>query len=474
MVFVKIFLFIFLVSCSNLTSVNNRDVASKDSSGSNCHDAVEKIYDDESTGLSQWLSNSSKKTDVKSYQKKVLDLNLSIEEKILLKKELVKAPNNIRDIKKLYLYLLWSRRFFKEKRLKAIKEVAFLYNDEQPSDYIKKFQKSQKNFKKDKEKKIEKFKKSNPKRDLTKISKELDVKQEMRYLCRSTELNNANKQALKRYMKFVLFAAPISTTTTFTFANREELVDGIEERDEKVIKGWFAKLGYEVVIMSALNILLSKFIAEPTGGYFSKVIKSMMSESIFITTDASLYNVLFKPSNDVLNLKYDEIINSDEYQKMLRDLHKIVEKKTNYQLLKEKVFSGVLSFFGKEYNGYDISDLVKENISKEDLEKEEVKDAILKALALSIYLESREESGNVMQDLIRTGSKGEDRFLFFVQVAPIYHSLNVAVAGMIYYNLCINHANPTRGFANAALIYSLWSFGYNFFEYGLREYQIGQ
>ena len=181
MVFVKIFLFIFLVSCSNLTSVNNRDVASKDSSGSNCHDAVEKIYDDESTSLSQWLSNSSNTPEVKSYQKKVLDLNLSIEEKILLKKELGKAPNNIRDIKKLYLYLLWSRRFFKEKRLKAIKEVAFLYNDEQPSDYIKKFQKSQKNFKKDKEKKIEKLKKSNPKRDLTKISKELDVKQEMRY-----------------------------------------------------------------------------------------------------------------------------------------------------------------------------------------------------------------------------------------------------------------------------------------------------
>lgn len=474
MVFIKIFLFIFLVSCSKLTGVNHRDPASEKKSDFNCHSAVEKIHDDESINLTKWFFKSSKAKNLKEYQEKVIDLNLSVEEKILLKQTLEHAPNNLKDMKSLYLYLLWSRRYFKEKRLKAIGEAALLLNNDTTGDYVKKFKKSQEKFISDKTKKIEKIKKSKPKSDFTKIAKELDVKQEMRYLCRSTELNNANKEALKRYMKFVLFAAPISTTTTFTFANREELMDGIEQRDEQVIKGWFAKLGYEVVIMSALNILLSKFIAEPTGGYFSKVVKSMMSESLFITTDATLYNVLFKPSNDVLNLKYEEIISSDDYQKMLKDLEKIVEKKTNYQILKEKIFNGVLSFFGKKSNGYEISDLVKDEISKEELQKEEVKDAILKALALSLYFESREESGNIMQDMIRTGSKGEDRFLFFMQVAPIYHSLNVAVAGMIYYNLCINHMNPTKGFANAALMYSLWSFGYNFFEYGLREYQIGQ
>jgi hypothetical protein len=394
-------------------------------------------------------------------------------------------PKTKKKQEELFLYLSYANSFHPKKKEMVIGDLGHVKRgSRKKSTYYKKFLDSRSKFRRFEQKESRKIMKNlHSSTDLSKKEIIKSAKKEalisrkefenLSYACHAKVKTSANSLASKRFQKFALVVTPISTASMFTFANREDLKEALSEEDNEKIADWSKRLGYEIVLMSALNMVLSKIMSEPTGSYFSKVWKGAASDISMISADSVIYEKVFAASDVELQNRFENIKNSPEYKKMLNDLELIVSKENTYKQYKNALFSSVKNVIGLETNNSKLKiDLSK--LTKEELDKPEVKNDVLKAITMQMYEEDRGEKDDALSTLIHTGTKGEDRLFFFMEVAPIYHSINVGIGALIYNTICMGKNNPAKAFRNAALIYAGWSFSYNLFEFSARQHQIGQ
>ncbi len=449
---------------------------------------VDDISEENLEKLNLWIDNSvSDRTESEVLRNKFSTLPMSNDEFTILFKEYKKFPKSSKKRQELFYYLSWASSFHKKKRLEVLNNLGFVERQKsRESKIYRNFLKSRQKFSKIEKlefekasKKLKKDKSLSPDeiniqaRQLAKKAKENF--EQLSYSCSAKVKTDDNSLASTRFQKFAMIVTPISTASMFTYANYDELKDAITAEDKDRIYDWTKKLGYEVVLMSALNMVLAKVMSEPTGSYFSKVWKGAASDIAFIKLDSIIYGKLFSASDEQMESKFSLLKSNDDYKQMLAEMQILLDKKSVYQKFKEDLFLSVQKvapFIGQQDNENSLVDLSQ--VSKEEMEKSEVKDAILKAIALQMYIEDKNENGDALSTLIHTGDKGEDRMLFFLEVAPIYHSINVGVAALIYNTICMSKNDPAAGFRKAAIIYAAWSFGYNLFEFGARQHQIGQ
>ena len=433
-----------------------------------------------------WI-NLSGLTTKKSVEihKKFSELPFSDEHFKLIIQKHGSFPKSSKKRDELFLYLSYANSFHSKKKQLVLEELSFVKRGRKAdSVYYKIFLDSRSKFRRYEQKekiKIMKMLHKNTdlnKREIIKKAKKeaLSNRREfesLSYACSAKVKTSANSLASKRFQKFALVVTPISTASMFTFANREDLKEALNEEDSEKLKDWSKRLGYEIVLMSALNMVLSKIMSEPSGSYFSKVWKGAASDISLISADSVIYEKVFGASDSELNVKFDKIKESPDYKMMLIDLEKIVSKKNTYQSYKNSLYSSVKDVIGLEDSNLDAK-IDLSSLTKEELEDPKARDAVLKAITLQMYEEDRGVKDDALSTLIHTGSKGEDRLFFFMEVAPIYHSINVGIGAMIYSTICMGKNNPAKAFRNAALIYAGWSFSYNLFEFSTRQHQIGQ
>jgi hypothetical protein len=448
--------------------------------------AVEEITDINTRRVKDWIASSGmSKIETEEFTQKFLKLPLSEAQYSLLLKEYDEFPKSKKKAEELVYYLSWASSFHEKKKLEALTHLKFVKEQRgRDSTVYRKFLKSRQKFKKYENKKFEKFYKELEKTENTsgdeliqlarhKAREARESFEKLSYSCSAKVKTDDNALASARFQKFAMVVAPISTASMFTIANHEEFVDAYNIGDHEKMQTWVKKLGYEVVLMSGLNMILAKVMSEPTGTYFSKVWKGVLSDTAFISLDSLIYGKIFSASNEKLEQRFDQLKSDPEYHKMLAEMDVLLEKGNAYQEFKDKMFDQVRKVLPLgEKDSDSLIDLSE--ISKDDMEKPEVKNAILKAITIQMYEEDKGVEEDALASLIHTGSKGEDRFFFFMEVAPLYHSLNVGVAALIYNTICMGRDNPAKAFRNAAMIYAAWSFGYNFFEFSARQHQIGQ
>jgi len=452
--------------------------------------SVDKVTDETYEKIYYWISTSGHSTEAtKKLHGKFKNLPLSDKQFKLILNEYDHFPKTQKKAEELFYYLSYATSFHEKRKLQVLSDLKFVKNGRKnKSKRYDDFLKSRDKFKKYELKELEKIKlKYKLDTDLSDLKiqrlakKEAKVAREsfenLSYACHAKVKTADNAIASKRFQKFALVVTPISTASMFTFANREELADAYNKEDQERMNTWFKKLGYEVVLMSTLNMILAKIMSEPTGSYFSKVWKGAVSDISLIKVDSIIYEKVFSASEADLQKKFDNLKNNPEYKKMLVELDEMLNKGNAYQEFKDNMFNTVKSVlsFGKNEGEAKIDtkiDLTK--FSKEELEDPQVKDAILKAITIQMYEEDKGPEGDALASLIHTGNKGEDRMFFFMEVAPIYHTINVGVAALIYNTICMGKNNPAKAFRHAAMIYAAWSFGYNLFEFSSRQHQIGQ
>lgn len=450
--------------------------------------SVESLTSITNEKLYYWINVAGHSTDkTKNLHEKFINLPLSEDQFQMVLREYDHFPKTTKKTEELYFYLSYASSFHEKKKLKVLNDLKFVKTGRSKnSKEYQKFLKSREKFKNYETKKIEsltkKYKKDSSlsEKQVGKLAKkEAKVAREnfenLSYACSAKVKTADNAIASKRFQKFALVVTPISTASMFTFANREELAEAIKEEDQEKMNTWVKKLGYEVVLMSALNMILAKIMSEPTGSYFSKVWKGAASDLSLIKVDSMIYGKIFSASDEDLTKRFDELKSNPEYKNMLKEMNTVLEKGNAYQSFKDNMYNtvkGVIPFMDLEPKVESKIDLTQ--FSKEELEDPKVKDAILKAITIQMYEEDKGVEEDALASLIHTGDKGEDRMFFFMEVAPIYHSINVGIGALIYQTICMGKNNPSKAFRNAAMIYAGWSFGYNLFEFSARQHQIGQ
>ncbi|WP_127715918.1 hypothetical protein [Halobacteriovorax sp. HLS] len=447
--------------------------------------SVESTSVETKEAIYSWIHDSNRTSEqIISLHKEFSSLPFSNEQfgKIISLYPSFPKTNKKKD--ELYLYLSYANSFHAKEKERVLDDLRFVKTGKsKKSKYYKKFKNSRKKFSKFEDKQYSKLvtelesegKYSSEQVKRISRSKAVQARKEfenLSYACSAKVETTDNAVAGVRFQKFALVVTPISTASMFTYANREELMNSLEEDDNERLQTWMKKLGYEVVLMSTLNMILSKIMAEPTGSYFSKVWKGASSDLGLIKVDALIYDRIFAASDDALLKRFNTLKDSEDYQKMLVDLNEILSKENTYQNFKRNIYNSLASMLNLSTEKDELIDISK--LSIEELEDPKARDAVLKAITMQMYEEDKNEKDDALATLIHTGNKGEDRLFFFTEVAPIYHSINVGVAALIYNTICMGKNNPAKAFRNAALIYAAWSFSYNLFEFSARQHQIGQ
>lgn len=448
--------------------------------------AVLPLSDVTKESIYYWINISGLSTKkTVELHKQFSELPFNNEQFIKIMKKHGAFPKSNKKRDELFLYLSYANSFHAKKKELVIDDLKYVKSGRKKNSiYYKKFLESRSKFRtyEQKESKRIMFKLSKT----TELSKKEIIKrarkealfsrkefESLSYACNAKVKTSANSLASKRFQKFALVVTPISTATMFTFANREDLKDALSEEDNEKILDWSKRLGYEIVLMSALNMVLSKIMSEPTGSYFSKVWKGAASDISLISADSVIYEKVFAASDSDLQEKYSKIKGSKDYNEMLADLERIVSRENTYQSYKNALFDSVKNIIGIESEDMN-SKIDLSKVTKEEMDDPKVRDAILKAVTIQMYEEDKGTKDDALASLIHTGSKGEDRLFFFMEVAPIYHSINVGIGALIYSTICMGKNTPAKAFRNAALIYAGWSFSYNLFEFSARQHQIGQ
>lgn len=302
------------------------------------------------------------------------------------------------------------------------------------------------------------------------------------FSCSSKSVNPERLRTSKSFTRTILGAGFLSSTSGYTFANYEALIDSYKREDSKDVLEWFSKLGYDISMAIVINYVVSKVISNSGTTYLKKLLLNYSGTSAVLFTEIYSFNYLMsffedddksKRLENIFNIKDEK-----EFKERMEQLNELFDKIGFYRKFELYVKEYYLNLIKKEDGVINISKKYNlENITKKDLENPEVVSLIMEALAAEVYAKSRlgeemQEPDGYLDGLIYSGSGGSDRVFFYQGTMFIYHSLNFFVASEIYRQICLNQANPLKASFLGGAVHVFWSFLYNFIEYPLRTKMI--
>jgi hypothetical protein len=264
------------------------------------------------------------------------------------------------------------------------------------------------------------------------------------YACESRTLTPEIQLAAKKYTALTLAIGTSTAAYGFYGTNKDKLVEHKSE--------FFGKLSYEIV----MNFLLSKISAgmasSAAGGFTKRYIDGNISSAKIGLIDTLVYSQYFGMSEDEARLKVEAITHDKDAMKDLQLLDGYIDKTG----LIKKFQDGLVDNYRKILNSPQKELLLgapskKEidnfsQLSKEDLEKPELKEKLVKAVLLEM------NSGS-LSGLLKSGDKGIDRWVNDrVWNATLGIPRGIAVGVGLLQVLCLGEKNPILSLGLATTI----------------------
>lgn len=427
--------------------------------------------------LWEWLQ-SHVQEDHARYYSDFLKFNFTDDETALVTKNLSQGELGQDRIN----YLVWATGQLPKKRERALKELA-MWNEPEQTVELKKFLKARNKFDRWEEKRLARLVKQEGEgadQSLLKSQarRERNQYERLKYACSAKVPNSDNASAGKNFRRFIMTVGPVSVVAGYTVANWDELRSAwqeMQEGDGAALKSWFKHLGYDVSIGMILNYTIGRIFSEPTGTYFQKIVRGYRADTMLGVVDMFTYNAVFPKDDEEMQKRFEELKKDPEFEKNMKLLQKRLDEIGFVSRFKSTVIGMVKDMLGRG-ESFQLPEAGLLALTPADLDRPEVQKVVMQAIAAQIYEEERygAETPEWPETIIRTGEGGSDRLFFYAGVGPLYHAVNIAIGSRIYQTICMGKDNLPRAFAKAAAMHTIWAFGYNMFEFPLRNTLIGQ
>lgn len=479
--------FLFLLGCSS-SIVGNRSPSSKLDSRS-CHTIIrqisrlEKVSTETKTTneskalLWEWLQNQEHVDFVDSYTD-ILKMNLNNDEVQIITKALGEGELKTDRMN----YILWSSGQLPKKRARAFKELAS-WDQPDSTRELKKFLKARKKFDQWEEARFQKLIKDagndgNAPALKAQAKKQREAYERLKYACSAKVPNSDNMSAGKNFKRFIMTVGPISVVAGYTVANWQELKDSIAQMQEgegAALGGWFKQLGYDLSIGLILNYTLGRIFSEPTGTYLQKASKGYLADLGLGVADMFAYNLVFPKDNKEIESRFESLKTDPNFKQNMELLQKRLDE-IGFMVKFKSTVIGMVKDMISRGERFELPEAGLMSLTQADLDRPEIQKIVLKAIAAQLYEEARYGANppEWPADIIHSGEGGSDRFFFYAGVGPFYHLVNIAIGTRIYQTICMGKDNLGRAFGKAAVMHTIWAFGYNLFEFPLRSNLIGQ
>lgn len=383
--------------------------------------------------------------------------------------ELHSIPNDPKAIKRLEDFIEYSQTLFPKQREKLLALAPKLFDDEifQGDKAFKGFRKRLATFDKyenlEIEKAAKKLRKENPKlnqkqalKKAKKASKEsIDKWRKLYNGCHTKGLTKEHKQGAKFFTYFTISIAAGSSGIFYTASNWNE--------EDFGSSSFFGKLGYEMLGDAVWATMASYIFKDPTGGFVEKSVKMYLADNVLVMVDGFTWEQLFGEGEADAQEKIEELKKNPEFQQELLKLVKLLEREKFMDKVKENFASALASVMDNPPEDMNID---WESITKEDLEKDEVQEALIEAALMEMY-----ESDTGAMSL---GSYGADRWAFYTGIGLPFMFLDTAISSKIYHTMCMAPANPKKAVLMSSLIFTAYSVFYDTIAYPMRKHLINQ
>lgn len=376
------------------------------------------------------------------------DLNLR---ELKVFRENFKTPQTKQGWKDLQEYLTYSNALRDKKKLKALEEVRNLVEGKQ-GQYTKKFRSLQKSVNQYKDKQYRKqLKKISKTEKNGAVAKRLareeaermtEVYSHLKYACRSAKPTDTTKRAAKATSGFFMATGLAATMGTYAYANWDK---------DKGEFDWYGKLGHDLAWKFIFQFGYNLIMTDPA----ATMLKKTISLHIFYTPadaiEASMYEWEFGEDNSFIDEEYERLKqqfmeNDPEFAKNYNELVEYMGKEYVGDKIKgffKAVFSGEVKLPKNEVDEI----LIAEDLTREDLDDEELQERLMEAIAVKVY---DQNSGRV-----KLGSQFLDRYVFVrtYDILDVPRSLLVGL--WIYRTMCMGGNNMHQALIKASTIYVL-------------------
>ncbi len=223
------------------------------------------------------------------------------------------------------------------------------------------------------------------------------------------------KTAAKKFSRFKLGLALTATPTFYYLKNSDKL----DKKSENFDRYWFERLGYEMGLSLIFTAVGNKIFTSTSTSFWGKYFKGYINFGALDAVSAYGYDAMFGSKgygailqqfyrSDLpgekatpLESEYNKLVNSEHFDKDIKEMYAFLEKRSKDINLKNKL--------NKYFNLYTYkSGDDKDRITQEDLETEEGREVLMELLAEKMYAENMGQ-----WEMFQSGNTGADRWLFY-------------------------------------------------------------
>lgn len=340
----------------------------------------------------------------------------------------------------------------KKKRTYAIENLEEFLNPEKTEISVS-YQKYLDHFKsyeeKQRKKFLEKYGDSPQTRSL--MRENIDQYRRLYNGCHAKGITEQHVSGGKLFSAFTIGISSLSSGAMYTYSNRNE--------EEFLEKEFFGKLGYEMTADGIWALLASVIFKDPNGSFLGKSLKMYAADNTLVATDAFTWDFFFGGDSEEAEIRLKEILSSPEKQRELLRLKALLEDESFTDKVTDKFYE-IIKVFKTNSENEDFQ------LTEENLDSEEGREMLLRAVMKELYEEERGE--------LSSGNEGVDRYLYYSGVGIPFMFLDALVTLKIYKTMCMAPLNPKMAFIKSALIFSAYSVFYDVLNYPLRKELINQ
>jgi hypothetical protein len=275
-------------------------------------------------------------------------------------------------------------------------------------------------------------------------------------LTKSKPKSAMEKRNTKRFTHFKIGAG-------LTLAAAMYSVNHWDEPERKELSEWHGKLGYDMFWTIVFAFTKAVIYTAKSTTFVGKYATTLFTGAGFDTLYSGGFEILFGIKASEAEEKYKELMKDPNFKKRVDELAK--------EFQEQRVAQKFVKYINEKFKGKSLpsgQNLLDAIETAEDLEKPEVKEAIIQLLTREMYEVSKENS------LIKTGSKASDMWTFHRFWGTLSDVKSVALGLYIYNMLCRNAHNPGAAYFKASMVVIVDRIIHSAVYYATRERAIGE
>ena len=237
------------------------------------------------------------------------------------------------------------------------------------------------------------------------------------FACTASSWNGTRLTARRQLMALMVAAGYVSSTYFMWSHNRDE-----------DFSDWGGRYAYEVIWGFFKNFLVAAILSKPQWGPVGKgIAKYGLSRSLGLP-DSFVYHLFLNSPHAFFGQetrnRFDALLENPERAQILQDLVAQFEKDTPGLL--ENFWDTLLKTLSSE----SLREMIPDNLTREDMGREEIKEAVMAIIAEDLYRERR-------GDYIVTGNHALDRYVFDGFFGPLDMPRLIGSGLFVHYKMCM-------------------------------------